>query len=165
MKAILIYFLACTTLAVRAQPSNDEMKKLAPLAGQWKGTATYRMGPGEPQIVQQYENIEFRLHGAVLQIEGIGKVAERTVHHALAMVNFDANQKKFCFRSYLSDGKMADAHFEVTGENTYTWSFDYPGRKMRYFITIDGNRWRETGEYSADGTQWTRFIEMDLTKQ
>ncbi len=165
MKNSLLYAFVLLTWLCQAQPPADEMKKLAPLAGQWIGTATYRMGPGEPQTVQQHENIEFRLAGAVLQIEGMGKVGDRTVHHALALVNFDANQKRFFFRSYLSDGKMADAHFEVTGEGIYTWGFDYPGRKIKYVITIAGNRWTETGDYSSDGTQWTRFIEMNLTKQ
>ncbi|MCU0420849.1 MAG: DUF1579 domain-containing protein [Cyclobacteriaceae bacterium] len=165
MKNLLVYAFVLLTLLCRAQTSADEMKKLAPLVGQWKGTASYRMGPGEPQIVQQLENIDFRLHGAILQIEGIGTVADRTVHHAMAIVNFDANQKKFFFRSYLSDGKMADADFQVTAEGVYTWGFDYPGRKMRYRITIVGNQWTETGDYSSDGTQWTRFIDMNLTKQ
>lgn len=165
MKTILFAFLLGLSFAAPAQTSIDEMKKLTPLVGQWKGTASYRMGPGEPQIVQQHETIEFRLNGAVLQIEGTGTVGDRTVHHALAMVNFDSNQKKFFFRSYLSDGKMADAQFQVTAEGVYTWGFDYPGRKMRYVITIAGNQWKETGEYSPDGTQWTRFIEMNLTRQ
>lgn len=165
MKTLLIILsLGAAVFPAAAQNTNPEMKKLEPLIGNWKGTALYRMGPGEPQKVDQTEVIEFKLSGAVLQIEGIGKVDNVVRHHALALVNFDATQNKFSFRSYLSDGKMADAQFAVTGEGKYTWGFDYPGRKIRYTISIDGNRWQETGEFSPDGNQWFPFLEMNLTK-
>lgn len=160
-----LFLLTVTTFNASAQSYKDEMKKLEPLIGNWKGTALYRMGSGDPHKVDQTEAIDWKLEGAVLQIEGVGKVNNVVQHHAMALVNFDVNQNKFFFRSYLSDGKMADAHFTVTGEGKYTWGFDYPGRKMRYIITIEGNRWKETGEFSADGKQWFPFIEMDLAKQ
>jgi hypothetical protein len=170
-KLIILLLVFGSSFQLKAQNSGsaqnykDEMKKLEPLVGNWSGAALYRMGPGEPQKVDQTEVIELKLSGAVLQIEGVGKVNNVVQHHALALVNFDVNQNKFLFRSYLSDGKMADAHFAVTGEGKYTWGFDYPGRKIRYVITIEGNRWKETGEYSPDGNQWFSFIEMNLTKQ
>lgn len=165
MKTLMILFSLATAITMNAQNHKDEMKKLEPLVGNWKGIALYRMGPGEPQKVDQTEVIELKLEGAVLQIEGLGKVNGTMQHHALAIVNFDVSQKKFLFRSYLSDGKMADAEFSVTGEGKYMWGFEYPGRKIRYVITINDNRWKETGEFSSDGKQWFPFIEMDLVKQ
>lgn len=165
MKKLLILAVMILSLESTAQTFKDEIKKLEPLAGQWKGSASYRMGPGEPQQVQQHEQIEFKLDGAILQIEGIGKAGDRIVHHALAIVNFNAQEKKFTFRSYLHDGRTTDAWFEVVAPGKYLWGFSTPQGKMRYTITITGNSWIETGEFSADGNSWMNFIEMNLTKQ
>jgi len=165
MKTLIILTALVLSLESTAQTFKEEMKKLEQLAGQWRGSASYRMGPGEPQVVQQHEQIEFKLEGAVLQIEGIGKASDRIVHHALALVNFNAQEKKFNFRSYLHDGRTTDAWFEIAAPGKYLWGFSTPQGKMRYTITITGNSWIETGEYSADGNNWMNFIEMNLTKQ
>lgn len=165
MKKLIILVALILSLESTAQTFKEEMKKLEPLTGQWKGTASYRMGPGEPQQVQQHEQIEFKLEGAVLQIEGLGKAGDRIVHHALAIINFNTQENKFNFRSYLHDGRMTDAYFEVTAPGKYAWGFTVPQGKMRYTITISGNTWTEIGEFSADGNNWMNFIQMNLTKQ
>jgi hypothetical protein len=165
MKKFMILAAVVLSLESAAQTFNEEMKKLEPLAGQWKGTASYRMGPGEPQQVQQNEQIEFKLEGAVLQIEGLGKAGDRIVHHALALVNFNIQENKFNFRSYLHDGRTTEAYFEITAPGKYAWGFSTPQGKMRYLITVSGNSWTETGEFSADGNTWMNFIQMNLTKQ
>jgi hypothetical protein len=165
MKTILINVLLIISVMSYGQSFKTEMKKLEPLAGRWKGTASYKMGPGEPHRVEQSEIIEFKLDSAILQIEGLGTSGGRVAHHALAMVNFNIYESKFNFRSYLNDGKMSDAHFSVPAPGQYAWGFDSPQRKIRYLIVIENNTWKETGEYSTDGVQWIRFIEMNLTKQ
>ncbi|MCE7864427.1 MAG: DUF1579 domain-containing protein [Bacteroidetes bacterium CHB5] len=164
MKTLIILAAFILSSESLAQIHKEEMKKLEPLAGQWKGSATYRMGPGEPQVVQQHEQIEFKLDGTVLLIEGLGKAGDRTVHHALGIVIFNTQEKKFNFRSYLHDGRTTDAWFEVSAPGKYMWGFSTPQGKLRYTITITENTWKETGEFSVDGNTWMNVIEMNLTK-
>jgi hypothetical protein len=130
------------------------------------------MGPGEPRKSKVDEHIESRLDGMVLLVEGIGKAQdaakqETIVHHALAILSYDKNTEQYKFRSYLKDGRSTDAWLKPTGENTFQWGFDIPGRgKTRYSIVLDPARrtWDETGEFSQDGTTWMKFFSMHLTK-
>jgi hypothetical protein len=57
--------------------ANEEMRKLDWMAGDWKGEAVVRMGPGEPQRIQQTERIQSKLGGKVLLIEGQGRTTKR----------------------------------------------------------------------------------------
>ena len=61
--------------AARAQgPSTDvqhqAMQKLAFLEGHWSGPVTIVRGPGEPLKATQTEDVQFKLDGLVLLIEG-----------------------------------------------------------------------------------------------
>ncbi|MFZ0390491.1 MAG: hypothetical protein WAN36_08520, partial [Calditrichia bacterium] len=68
--------------------------------------------------------------------------------------------------SYLSNGLSADAYFKVIEPNKkFEWGFDNSrGGKTRYTATSNGSSWKEEGEYSADGKNWSKFFEMSLTK-
>jgi hypothetical protein len=88
------------------------------------------------------------------------------VHHAFGVLSFDQATNQYKFKTYLKDGRGTDAWFNVTGESTYQWGFDSPRGKMRYSIIIDPLKktWVETGEFSAEGTNWMKFFEMNLRK-
>jgi hypothetical protein len=125
-------------------------------------------GPGSEVSINQEEKIEYKLDGTVLLIEGTGRdVAGNIVFNAMGLVNYDANDKQFKFKTYLKDGRSTDAYFNITGENTYEWGFDIPGGgKSKYTITIDPEQktWNEKGEYSSDGNNWFPFMELKLKK-
>jgi hypothetical protein len=150
----------------------EKMKVFANWIGRWQGEGSMQMGPGEPRKSKVDEHIESRLDGMVLLVEGIGKAQDATkqetiVHHALAILSYDKNTEQYKFRSYLKDGRSTDAWLKPTGENTFQWGFDIPGRgKTRYSIVLDPARrtWDETGEFSQDGTTWMKFFSMHLTK-
>ena len=159
-----------------AQPhetgNKEKMKIFSGWVGHWKGEGTIQMGPGEPQKSTVDEHIESKLDGMVLLMEGVGKgldaatQKEKVVHHALALLSFDQQSNTYKLRTYLNDGKSTEAWFNVVGENNYQWGFDVPQAKVRYNITIDPSKktWHETGEYSANGSDWRKFLEMNLTK-
>jgi hypothetical protein len=153
--------------------NKEKMKVFSAWVGRWQGEGSMQMGPGEPKKSSVDERIESKLDGMVLLIEGIGKATdpatkqESVVHHALAILSYDAAGSQYKFRSYLKDGRSTDAWLNVTGENKFQWGFDIPGRgKTRYSITLDPAKktWNEIGEFSADGTAWSKFFEMNLKK-
>jgi hypothetical protein len=162
---------------VLAQPSETEakekMKAFAHWAGHWTGEGSMQMGPGEPHKSTVDEYLEFKLDGAVLQIEGIGKAPDAqtkeltVVHNALAILYFDQYTNEYKFNTFLKDGRNAMAWFNILGESKYQWGFDVPSGKIRYSITLDpvANKWNEVGEFSKDnGTAWKKFFEMNLKK-
>lgn len=107
----------------------EEMKKLAYLAGDWKGEALYR-GQNGPQTLTQTEHIEWKLQGLVLSIEGAGKQEnpgtsqDEIVFQAFAMVNFDPADQQFKFKSFVKEGYSTNAYFKVLEENKFEWGFD-----------------------------------------
>ncbi|RAV98640.1 DUF1579 domain-containing protein [Pseudochryseolinea flava] len=171
---IMIAFFGCYTSTVIAQEMGDKekMKVFEGWAGRWQGEGAMQMGPGEPKKSKVDEIVQLKLDGMVLLVEGKGFVVnpatkeETVVHHALAVLSYDKNTSQYKFKTYLKDGRSADAWFTVLGDNKFQWGFDVPGRKIRYNITIDSAKktWNEIGESSVDGTNWGKFFEMNLTK-
>jgi hypothetical protein len=173
--------LICLMLAgilgnkIVAQPSEavakEKMKIFSHWAGHWQGEGSMQMGPGPSKTSSVDEYIDFRLDGAVLLVEGIGKALEgneiKVVHHALAILSFDQVSKEYKFNTYLKDGRGTQAWFKNTEDNKYQWGFDTPNGKVKYSITLDEskNTWNEIGEFSNDnGTTWLKFFEMNLKK-
>ena len=125
-------------------------------------------GPGSEVTINQEEKVEYKLDGTVLLIEGTGKDgAGNIAFNAMGIINYDVNGKQLKFKTYLKDGRSADAYFNITGENSYEWGFDIPGGgKSKYTIAIDPvqKTWNEKGEYSGDGSNWFTFVELKLKR-
>jgi hypothetical protein len=158
-----------------AQDTNhaDKLKPFAAWIGHWQGESSMKMGPGPARNARMDERIESKLDGTILVVEGVGKATntatqqEMVVHHAFGVLSYDMNTQEYKFKTYLKDGRGTDAWVKLTGDNAFQWGFDIPNRgKTRYAITIDPVKktWHETGEFSADGTNWSAFIEMNLTR-
>lgn len=174
----MVAFAGVFTGQVLAQnpeaPNNAEkMKVFAGWVGHWRGEGSMQQGPGESKHSTVDEHIEFKLEGNVVLVEGIGKTpdaatkTETITHHALGVLSYDQGTSQYKFKSYLNNGRSADAWFNVTGDNKYQWGFDVPGgSKIKYSITIDPTQktWNEIGEFSRDGNTWMKFFEMNLKK-
>ncbi len=148
----------------------EAMQPFLPAVGKWRGEGWMQMGPGEPQRAMSEETVEMRLDGLVLVVEGLhhAKLADGTagkvVHHAFAIASADP-AGGYRFSTFLADGRAADAR--GNWENgKFVWAPPAPpGRQIRYVIdwTV-ADRWSEIGEMSTDGTTWTKFFEMNLTR-
>jgi hypothetical protein len=175
MKKLIIITLALFVFSKGANAQNihqEKMKVFKAWEGFWQGEGLARMSPGEPGKSTVDERITFKLDGAVVLVEGIGKVKSPTtnsdsvVHQALGILSYDAQNSQYRFKTYLADGKSQDAWFSVLSATRYQWGFDTPRGKIRYTIILDTtSSWNETGEFSADGKTWTTFFEMNLTKK
>jgi len=151
----------------------EAMKPFLPAVGHWRGEGWMQMGPGEPQRAVSEETVEMRLDGLVLVVEGLhhAKLAEpsaatagKVVHHALAIISADP-AGGYRFSTFLADGRAADARGNWES-GKFVWAPPAPpGRQIRYVIdwTV-ADRWSEIGEMSTDGTTWTKFFEMNLTR-
>jgi len=152
--------------------NKEKMEVFKGWVGQWKGEGSMQMGPGEPRKSSVEERIESKLGGSIMVVEGIGKridpstQKEVVVHHAFAVLSFDEQSGSYKFKTYLQDGKSADAWLTTVSENKFQWGFDTPHGKIRYNINLDPAKktWNEIGERSTDGTNWMKFFEMNLTR-
>jgi hypothetical protein len=173
--ALPVVFLLAAVPAAAQQPgaaNREAMKKLDYLTGKWKGDATVTQGPKGKMAIKQTEDVEYRLGGTVLLVEGKGtgqlpgQDKEGLVFNALAVISYDAEAKRYAIKAYRAEGQSVDAILTLTDKG-FAWGFQEPkrGTQVRYVMTLtDKGEWHEVGEYSPDGKAWTKFIEMTLTR-
>lgn len=166
---VLLAGLSPAVLAAQGPPravrDPEPMRRLAWLAGRWQGLATYQLGPGGSRTANQTEIVEAHADGAVLAIDGLGLENGDTVHHAFAVINYDAAAKQYRIRTFLKNGIWSDPEIQVA-DGRIVWGFSAQGRTVRYTIVrTPAGEWHETGEWTMDGTTWRPFIEMRLRRQ
>lgn len=160
--------------ALSAQPrinpgvavQKEAMKKLAFLAGKWKGEATVQQGPGKPIQIVQTEEIEYRLDGTIMLIEGTGRDPEsgKVVFNAVAVVSYDETKQAYAIRAY-SDGRKVDSDFVVDGQ-TFAWGFPSGPASIRHFMRVnDKGEWEETTTVKIGDRPEMTAVRMRLQKQ
>jgi len=158
-------------MAAAQQPSQsvttqrEAMHKLAFLVGQWSGPITVFRGPREPLRLTQREDIEFKLDGLVLLIQGKSTGADGKTHFdALATVAYDDISQVYRIRAY-HDGHYVDAPLTVIA-NGFSWGFLSGPAKIEntMHLTAKGE-WQETTEVTVGERPPQHTVEMLLTRE
>lgn len=148
-----------------ADAQREAMHKLAFLAGRWSGPLTVFRGPGEPLRLTQHENVEFKLDGLVLLIEGKSTAADgKTPFEALATVAYDDASQSYRIRAY-HDGRYVDSPLTVLA-NGFSWGFAAGPAKIEntMHLTAKGE-WQETTEVTVGERPAQHSVEMLLTHE
>ena len=141
------------------------MKKLEFLVGKWAGDATVVRGPGEPMKLRQSEDIQYKLDGLVMLVEGTGRNAEgRIVFGALATISYDDTTSTYRFRAY-NDGRYLDTELTVT-PGGFAWGYTAGSVKVGNTMHLDEKgQWVETTEAIVGSSPPRRAVEMTLQRQ
>jgi hypothetical protein len=159
------------SLAPQQPPSNsvdlqrEAMRKLSFLAGHWSGPVTIVRGPGEPLHLTQTEDVEYKLDGLVLLIEGESTSADGKVQFsALATISYDDASHTYRFRAY-HDGHYLDTELSVLA-NGFSWSFTAGPTNIVNTMHLSGKgQWDEVTEVTAGGNPPHRSVDMHLQHQ
>jgi len=169
MKKIITLVLIFAGYVANAQDAaaerSEKMSHVKFLVGQWKGTGWMLMD-GKKEYFDQTENINAKLDGGVIIVEGLGKVpqTDKVIHNALAILTYDVIKKQYRWTSTTTAGYISDVAPDVSHEK-FVWMLNSRGGKIRYTITLDKGDWLEIGEQSNDdGKTWTQNFEMRLKK-
>jgi hypothetical protein len=143
----------------------EAMRKLSFLAGHWSGPVTIVRGPGEPLHLTQTEDIEYKLDGLVLLIEGKSTDAEgKAQFSALATIAYDDASHTYRFRAY-NDGHYLDTELSVP-VNGFSWSFRAGPAHIVNTMQLTGKgEWREVTEVTFGSNPPHRSLEMLLQHQ
>lgn len=175
MRAILCSILLTMVLAgaAGAQPGEPTaetraaMARLSFLVGSWKGDAWTQMGPQREEMTQT-ESVAAHLDGLVIVIDGEGRLKsdpDKIVHLAFATITYDPEKKGYRVLAVRKDGKSVDAAGTFTEDGAFQWGFAMMGGNVRFLIRLtEAGEWLETGEFSADGTEWKQYLEMRLKR-
>jgi hypothetical protein len=164
--SILFATLCCAQQAPDLPAQREAMKKLAFLVGKWSGDATTRRGPNETVKVKQTEEVQFKLGGLVLLIEGTGRDPNTgdVKFNALATIAYDEVAKVYHFRAY-NDGRYLDTELKVP-ENGFEWGYKAGPADVRFVMRLDDKgQWVETGDVKFNDNPPQRTFEMTLRKQ
>ncbi len=169
-QAWAVALLALASIALSAQPSGPSsqevqrsaMRKLAYLAGHWSGPITVVRGPGEPLHLTQTENVQFKLDGLVLLIEGESTAADASVpFKALATIAYDDAAHAYHFRAY-HDGYYVDTELTVQGDG-FSWGFNSgPAHIVNSMHLTAAHEWHETTEVTLPNGPPHQSVEMTL---
>lgn len=142
----------------------EAMQKLAFLVGAWKGEATVTMGPGDPLRLEQTEEVQWKLDGLVLVVEGTGRnrATGKLEFNAFATIAFDDRAGTYRFRAYNS-GNYLDTELRVTGQG-FEWDLPAGPGKVRHRMTLAGGEWVETGELEMPNTPPRRTVELRVKR-
>ncbi len=159
-----VVFVSLAASLCCAQTSPPEMRALEFLVGEWNGEGWFRR-PGATHTFEQTESVRFALDGAVLQVEGRGIEAGQAdpVHISLGIICFERATNRYMLRAYRGDGQPVDAVVELE-QAGLVWTMEVPGGTMRWHITVEGDRWIETGTLLREGAEDIVAMEMTLQR-
>ncbi len=160
----------CLPLAAQQPASNsvetqrDAMRKLSFLAGRWSGPVTIVRGPGEPLHLTQTEDVQYKLDGLVLLIEGKSTSADgKLLFNALATVAYDDASHTYRFRAY-HDGRYVDTELAVPA-NGFSWGFTAgPAHIVNTMHLTAKGQWSEVSEVTFAGNPPYHGVDMLLER-
>lgn len=167
---LLPAFLLSFGLAMAApQPVSDRveaqraaMRKLSFLTGHWSGLVNIVRGPGEALHLTQTEDVEYKLDGLVLLVEGKSAASDgKVLFSALATIAYDDTSHTYRFRAY-NGGRYLDTELSVPAGG-FSWSFTAgPARIVNTMRLTAKGEWDEVTETTVGGNPPHRSVDMLL---
>ena len=145
-----------------ADVQREAMRRLSFLAGHWSGPATVVRGPGEPLHLTQTEDVEYKLDGLVMLVEGKGINADgKVLFSALATIAYDDASHTYRIRAY-NDGHYLDAELALAA-NGFSWSFMAgPAHLVNTMHLTGKGEWDEVTEVTVGSNPPHRSVDMLL---
>jgi hypothetical protein len=166
-------FVILLSLSLPAQqpPSNsvdvqgEAMRKLSFLVGHWSGPVTIVRGPGEPLHLAQTEDVEYKLDGLVLLVQGKSTSADgKVLFSALATIAYDDASHTYRFHAY-NDGHYLDTELSVP-TNGFSWSFTSgPAHIVKTMHLTAKGEWDEVTDVTVGSNPPHRSVDMHLQHQ
>jgi len=141
------------------------MQKLSFLVGHWSGPVTVVRGAGESVQLTQREDVEFKLDGLILLIEGRSTSASgKVLFSALATIAYDDASHTYQFRAY-NDGRYLDTKLSLL-DHGFSWGYiSGPAHIVNKMQLTGKGEWNELTDVTVGSNPPHRSVEMLLQHQ
>jgi len=148
------------------EAQRSAMKKLDFLVGKWSGEARMLRGPGEPVVMTQTEEAQYKLDGLILSIEGVGKADGKPVLQALGIVSYDDESGTYHMRAF-NDGRFLETEVKLLPEGKgMTWGFALGQYRTTAVMRIDEKGdWTEQHEITIGEQAPRKYMEVSVSRQ
>jgi hypothetical protein len=144
------------------------MKRLGFLVGKWAGEARLLRGPGEPVVLRQTEEAQFKLNGLILEIEGIGRTKpdNKAVLQALGIISFDDETGTYHMPAF-NDGRFLETDVQLLEDGkSLTWGFALGSIKTSSALRInERGEWTELAEITIDSQPARKLMELTVRRK
>ena len=166
--ALLVPCKAQLPRAPNLEAQRAAMKKLGFMIGKWAGEARLLRGPGEPVVLIQTEEVQYKLDGLILIIEGVGRTKpdSKLALQALGITSYDDESGTYRMRAF-NDGRFLETEVKLLDNGKgITWGFTLgqirTNSVMR--ITEDGD-WTELHEITVGSQPPRKYMELTVSRQ
>src|SRR5690606_3635647 len=176
MKKFILSLLILLIGISSSQAQNDSIKnpvtidKLNFMIGEWEGTGWMMTRNGKEDALIK-EKAEYKLEKGIMVVEGLGTKTDsitkvvKTVHDAFGIIYVDSKTNSLMINAYKKDASV-QSKIEFIENKIIRWNMEIPNQgKVRFTIDFSiENKWIEIGEFSRDGINWMKFLEMNLDR-
>lgn len=139
------------------------MQKLNFLVGKWLGEARVLRGPGDMVQLIQTEEVQYKLDGLILLIEGIGRTKStgNLTLQALGIISYDDEQATYRMRAF-NDGRFLETEVKLLSEaKGMTWGFSLGEITTNSVLRMnDQGEWTELHEIAIGAQPAKKLMEV-----
>jgi len=142
------------------------MKKLDFLVGKWSGEGRMLRAAGDPLVIMQTEEVQYKLGGLVLVIEGVGrnKADGKLALQALGIVSYDDETGTYHMRAF-NDGRFLETEVKLIDKG-FTWGFALGQYRTSSVMRIDEKGdWTERHEIVIGTLAPRKYMELSVSRQ
>jgi hypothetical protein len=148
------------------EAQRSAMKRLDFLVGRWAGEARVQRGAGEPQVLIQTEDAQYKLDGLVLLIEGVGrtKADGKPALQALGVVSYDDATGAYRMRAF-NDGRFLETEVKLADNGKgIAWGFTLGQIRTSSMLRIDEKGdWTERTEIKIGDQPAKKYMELTVS--
>ena len=143
------------------------MQKLSFLTGKWHGEARLFRGLTESVELHQTEEAQFKLHGLILVIEGVGRTIPggHSVLQALGIISFEDQNGTYRMRAF-NDGRFLETEVRLLdGGMALSWGFVFGHIATKSVLRInERGEWTETAEIAIGSDAPRKLLELTVRR-
>lgn len=143
------------------------MKRLSFLVGYWSGEARILRAAGTVELIQT-EEVQYKLGGLLLMIEGIGrsKSDSKAALQALGIISYDDLAGAYRMRAF-NDGRWLETDIRLDDTGTVlTWGFAAGDARTSSVLRInDKGEWTELTELILGSQPPRKLMELTVRRQ